>query len=117
MKYAHDFMVVILSSFLNDSCFIIAHVFRVISLALRQSYDRLSASELTLNDMGKTDWYKMRNKAQAVCINVGTYCTMYAYLYHSKIHNKNRNNFMETMRKYHFYEIITLSLRHISAGW
>ena len=50
--------------------------FRVASLALGQSYDCPSASEVTLKDM-KIDWQQTtpkHNKARIVCIFPGKYC-------------------------------------------
>ena len=50
--------------------------FRVASLALGQSYDCPSASEVTLKDM-KTDWQQTtpkHNKARILCIFLGKYC-------------------------------------------
>ena len=38
--------------------------FKVASLALGQSYDCPSASEATLKDMGKINWYQTHNKTQ-----------------------------------------------------
>ena len=49
--------------------------FRVTSLALGQSYDCPSASEVTLKYMGKITLYQTttnRNKLQIMCLNLGT---------------------------------------------
>ena len=61
--------------FFVDSCdqFI---SFRVTSLALGQSYDCPSASEVTLKDMGK-NLYQTKtkhSKARTICIFLGVYC-------------------------------------------
>ena len=54
--------------------------FRDASLALGQSYDCPSASEVTLNDICEISHYQTateHNKAWTVCIFRGMYCTLY----------------------------------------
>ena len=52
--------------------------FRVVPLALGQSYDCPSAGEVTLKDMGKAEPITnitKSNKAWIMCLNIGVYCT------------------------------------------
>ena len=61
--------------FFRVACESCTHIFfRLASLALGQSYDCSSASEVTLKDMGKISWYPTttkHNKVQTVYLTLG----------------------------------------------
>ena len=70
--------------------------FRVASLALGQSYDCPRASEATLKNMGKIDWYQVTTRVimcKPASIILGMYCvTLYplTYFIHRILHLQKR---------------------------